>query len=94
MTYETDIYYAIKSPNIDSVIQSFLERNNIQSTVLEWRLMNYTKLRKWDYPEYVEYLDAIVKLNSTILSIKTEGQAQLDQYIADCLNVKIRFPKP
>jgi hypothetical protein len=94
MTYETDIYYAIKSQNIDSVIQDFIDTANEQLTVDQWKLDNYAKLRKWDYPEYAEYLDAIVKLNSTDLSIRAEGQVQLDKYIADCLNVKIRFPKP
>jgi hypothetical protein len=91
--YETDIYYAIKSPNLDSVIQNFLERNNIQLTVEQWRLMNYEKLRKWDYPKVEELADAQAKINSTDPVLIAEGHLQLSEYYAKCIEVKKRFPK-
>jgi hypothetical protein len=43
----------------------------------------YAELRAAEYPDYREYLDGIVK-NDT---------AQIDKYIADCLAVKLKYPK-
>lgn len=44
----------------------------------------YQRLRKPAYPPIEDYLDGIVK----------GDQAQVDAYIAACLEVKARFPKP
>lgn len=41
-----------------------------------------------------DYLDAQVKLNSGDAELIAEGQAQLDTYIAACLAVKEKYPKP
>ena len=46
--------------------------------------MPYNDLRKLQYPPMGEYLDAVVK----------GDQAQIDKYIADCLAIKAKFPKP
>ena len=44
----------------------------------------YQRDRQSEYPPIEDYLDGIVK-----------GQtAQVDQYIADCLAVKAKYPKP
>ena len=43
----------------------------------------YQRDRKAEYPPMENYLDGIVK----------GDQAQIDQYVADCLAVKQRFPK-
>jgi hypothetical protein len=59
-----------------------------------WRLENYRILRIRYYPPQSEYLDAQVKLLHPDPAIQAAGQKQLDQYVADCLNVKSRFPKP
>lgn len=40
--------------------------------------------RKMSYPPITDYLDGIVK----------GDQAQIDKYIADCLAVKAKYPKP
>jgi hypothetical protein len=44
----------------------------------------YIAKRQAEYPPYTEYLDGIVKAD----------QAQIDKYIADCQEVKAKYPKP
>jgi len=44
----------------------------------------YKAKRAADYPPVTDYLDGIVK----------GDQAQIDKYIADCLAVKDKYPKP
>jgi hypothetical protein len=46
--------------------------------------LTYTQKRALEYPLFTEYLDGIVK----------GDQAQIDKYIADCLAVKAKYPKP
>lgn len=45
---------------------------------------NIQAMRQVEYPNVAEYLDGIVK----------GDQAQIDKYIADCLAVKAKYPKP
>ncbi len=45
--------------------------------------LTYADKRKFAYPDFGEYLDAIVK----------GDDAQLQKYIADCLAVKQQYPK-
>jgi hypothetical protein len=45
------------------------------------RVMN---ARAEEYPPMAEYLDGLVK----------GDQAQIDKYIADCLAIKAKYPKP
>jgi hypothetical protein len=44
----------------------------------------YQRDRQQEYPPMADYLDGIVKGN----------QAQIDKYIADCLEIKQKHPKP
>lgn len=44
----------------------------------------YADLRRKEYPPMSDYLDGVVK----------GDQAQIDKYIADCLAVKAKYPKP
>lgn len=44
----------------------------------------YQKQRSREYPPITNYIDGIVK----------GDQAQIDKYIADCLAVKAKYPKP
>lgn len=44
----------------------------------------YQRLRKSEYPPITDYIDGVVK----------GDQAQIDKYIADCLTVKAKYPKP
>lgn len=50
----------------------------------EYDALEYKRLRSTEYPDFKEYLDGIVK----------GDQAQIDKYIADCLAVKEKYPKP
>ena len=43
----------------------------------------YAEKRISEYPPVTDYLDGVVKGN----------QAQIDKYIADCLAVKVKYPK-
>ena len=49
-----------------------------------YSLTEYKELRKAGYPSFIEYLDGIVK----------GDQEQIDAYIAACLAVKAKYPKP
>jgi hypothetical protein len=44
----------------------------------------YKQLRSAKYPPITDYIDGVVK----------GDQAQIDKYIADCLAVKAKYPKP
>jgi len=46
--------------------------------------LTYAQKREVEYPPITDYLDGIVK----------NDQAQIDKYIADCLAVKAKYPKP
>lgn len=50
----------------------------------EWNATEYQRLRAAEYPPIANYLDGVVK----------GDQAQIDKYIADCLAVKAKYPKP
>ena len=47
-------------------------------------ILTYVEKRAMEYPLITDYLDGIVK----------GDQAQIDKYIADCLAVKEKYPKP
>jgi len=46
--------------------------------------LSYQRSRSVEYPDFKDYLDGIVK----------NDQAQIDAYIAACLAVKSKYPKP
>jgi hypothetical protein len=47
-------------------------------------LQRILELRASEYPPMADYVDGVVK----------GDQAQIDKYIADCLAVKAKYPKP
>lgn len=56
-----------------------------QTLVDSWKdPTEYQRLRAAEYPPMSDYLDGVVK----------GDQAQIDKYIADCLAVKAKYPKP
>lgn len=55
-----------------------------QEEVAYLAALPYDKRRVLEYPPYADYLDGIVKGDT----------AQVDKYIADCLAVKAKYPKP
>jgi len=93
-TLHSDIPKAIRNgaddTELNAVIQDYLGPDG---DVTQWRIDNYTQLRAWAYPPIAEINDAQVKLNSLDETIKNEGQQQLNNYVAKCLQVKNRFPK-
>jgi hypothetical protein len=50
----------------------------------EYDALQYKRSRSVEYPDFKDYLDGIVK----------NDQAQIDAYIAACLAVKVKYPKP
>ena len=54
----------------------------------------YSELRAAEYPDYREFLDAEVKINSSDEALIAEGETQKAKYVADCLVVKAKYPKP
>lgn len=50
----------------------------------EYDSLEYQRKRAAEYPDFREYLDGIVK----------NDQNQIDAYIAACLAVKEKYPKP
>jgi len=45
---------------------------------------SYIAKRQSEYPPITDYIDGVVK----------GDQAQIDKYIADCITVKEKYPKP
>lgn len=50
----------------------------------EYDSLEYQRLRSAEYPDFKDYLDGIVK----------NDQEQINAYIAACLAVKAKYPKP
>jgi hypothetical protein len=50
----------------------------------EYNSKVYARSRAAEYPPITDYIDGVVK----------GDQAQIDKYIADCLAVKQKYPKP
>lgn len=50
----------------------------------EYDALEYQRLRAQEYPDFRDYLDGIVK----------QDREQVEKYIADCLAVKEKYPKP
>ncbi len=65
---------------LDSVIDAFFLG---LVDVAQWKIDNYSWLRKIFYPEYGELLDAEVKSDNE----------QKEAYVNKCLQIKRRFPK-
>lgn len=53
----------------------------------------YSEKRASEYPDFKEYLDAQVKINSGDETLIAAGQTQLQEYINLCLKVKTKYPK-
>jgi len=60
------------------------ETHITQNEAAELAALPYDRRREMEYPPYADYLDGIVKGDT----------AQVDKYIADCLAVKAKYPKP
>jgi hypothetical protein len=56
----------------------------VSDATAEEHLSRVLEARASEYPSITDYLDGVVK----------QDQAQIDKYIADCLAVKAKYPKP
>lgn len=54
---------------------------------------NYFEKRAVSYPDFREYLDAQVKINSGNEKLIAEGKIQLQNYYQKCLEIKNTYPK-
>lgn len=70
----------------DTVRQPTEEAINKEIKLLqaEYDALEYQRLRAPEYPPLVDYIDGVVK----------NDQKQIDAYIAACLAVKAKYPKP
>lgn len=61
------------------------EANTIRTTeqTVTFDDLTYAQKRLSEYPPITDYLDGVVK----------GDQSQIDKYIADCLAVKVKYPK-
>jgi hypothetical protein len=74
----------------DEVITEYLHPATYTYEILDltndydYLLQQCHEKRKSEYPDIADYMDGLVK----------GDQAQMDKYIADCLAVKAKYPKP
>ena len=70
--------YSIEQPTEEECLE---EASRLQQ---EYDALEYQRLRAPEYPPIEDYVDGIVK----------GDQLQVDKYIADCLAIKAKYPKP
>lgn len=78
----------------DEYVQAFDGQFYLKGTEPAAPEPTYQELRAAEYPDFKEYLDAQVKLNSDDETLIAAGQAQLEAYYSACLAVKTKYPKP
>lgn len=61
-----------------------LQRFGFFTGLAQVKATQYQRDRKHEYPPIEDYIDGVVK----------GDQAQIDEYIAKCLAVKAKYPKP
>ena len=76
---------------IDSAFESMLPAGSVQITDEQAQALRpvppeltYAQKRAFEYPPMADYLDGIVK----------GDQTQVDAYVAACMAVKAKYPKP
>ena len=72
---------------VDESVEKPLEEDllaEVERLQAEYDALEYQRLRAPEYPDMSDYLDGIVK----------GDQDQVDAYIAACLAVKEKYPKP
>jgi hypothetical protein len=71
------------SPSTSPITDAQIE-TEILRLQADYDAKQYQRQRAAEYPQITDYLDGVVK----------GDQAQIDKYIADCLAVKAKYPKP
>lgn len=82
--YEADGSQDSLIGNKTAISQEEADILNANKTANTFNSLTYTEKRVLSYPPITEYVDGIVK----------NDQAQIAKYIADCLEVKEKYPKP
>lgn len=96
----TDGYKLFEDPGIPTDIirpkKSYLETEDKIIAVYKetYTEPDYREKRAGAYPDFREYLDAVVKANSGDKTLAAEGTEQMNTYIQRCLEVKNLYPKP
>ena len=65
-------------------VQAFRDAEEEAARTAYLNSLTYAEKRAAAYPPITDYIDGVVK----------NDQAQIDKYIADCLAVKAKYPKP
>lgn len=90
-----DVWHAAEESDtvLDSVIQSFLQSpyftGDPTTTVVQWRIENYSNLRKINFPHVADIEDAKYKIRQG----DPNGQIELDALDTDKTTIKLRFPQ-
>ena len=64
--------------------KTYIVKNEAAAEAVALAALPYDRRRQMEYPPKTDYLDGVVK----------GDQTQIDKYIADCLAVKVKYPKP
>jgi ribosome-binding ATPase YchF (GTP1/OBG family) len=80
-----DNYEDVEWMDSENIIPS---KDSVEKEIIrlqkEWDLKKYQSQRKHEYPDFMEYIDGVVK----------GDQDQINKYIEDCKKVKEKYPKP
>jgi hypothetical protein len=66
----------------------------VSQAAINRMLSRYGEQRAAEYPPLADFADALVKQNSGNPTLEAEGVSQLSDYVAKCLAVKAKYPKP
>jgi hypothetical protein len=66
------------------ITQEQADEIRLQTEQEQFDALTYAEKRRTEYPSVLDYIDGVVK----------NDQAQIDTYIANCLAVKAKYPKP
>lgn len=64
--------------------EASLEIKREEEQEAEFLKTSYIRNRQAEYPPITDYIDAVVK----------GDKEQMDKYIAECMAVKVKYPKP
>lgn len=70
-------------PQTDKPTEAELQQE-VARLQAEWDAKEYQRLRRAEYPDFRDYLDGVVKNDAD----------QINAYVAACLAVKAKYPKP
>ena len=97
MTDMGHVYRSIKNGDNDealnAVIASFIIDQKRTETVNEIRVKFYKQLREWALSNPSEMVLSLIRKHSGIDSQVTQGQNEIDVFVAEYISVLNRFPE-